>query len=1171
MSAHQASEARSDSAAKAEASRRQGVAASPQISAWVSANAGSGKTHVLAQRVIRLLLQGTPPGRILCLTYTKAAAANMANRVLKILSRWAALDDAALDAELMRMDGMPPTPGLRIQARRLFAAALETPGGLKIQTIHAFCGGLLHRFPFEAGVAAGFRELDDVGRMELMARIRADLVVEAARAPSSTLGRALARLMEEMSDGGIDDLLEAAIAARATIAALGGGEEERRARVAAVLGVAPGTTAADIEREMLESPHLPQAHWPDIEAVYLTSDKANDRKRASALRAAIEAKDEAERLAAFRDLFFKTDGDPRSDKDLLTKGLRDGFPHIAEKLEAERDRLVALTQTLRAARALERTEAALALGAEACRRYTAEKAARGLLDFDDLIDRTAEMLGRVPASFVHYKLDRGIDHVLVDEAQDTSPEQWRVVRGLVSDFFSGEGAREGVKRTLFVVGDEKQSIFSFQGADPRAFGDMRLAFQREAGQEDFRQVSLPHSFRSAPGVLEAVDAIFQRAEASAGLTIDNVAPPHAAIRADAPSLVELWPTVVPAAKVKVDDWRRPLDEIAGDDPVSRLAERIASFVRTGIAQRLAIPSRGGRPMRAQDVLVLVRRRGRLFEAVIRALKEAGGGVDVAGADRLVVAEHIAALDLMALGDALLSPDDDLALASVLKSPLFGLTDDDLLRLCPRREGRLLDVVATGDGSIAERLTRWRGEARELRPFDFYARVLGRDGGRRAMLARLGPEAADVLDEFMALARTYESLEPATLPGFLAFLRRGGAETKRDMESGRDEVRVMTVHGAKGLEAPIVILADTVDLPKARTSGGLLHVPTPDGATVPVLAPRKPEDPPSLAAARAAVTARELEEYRRLLYVALTRAEDALIVCGAETRAAAKDKTHARPAGCWYELVHAALIEEAEPVPAMGWEGEVLRWRKSGRTLAPAEGTLSAPVAPPPPRPARLEDLPPVLVSTEAIRPSRSAAASFRPPADGSLDPRVRGDLVHRLLAGLGALPEDQREAAGERLLDHVAEQVAPHHRAEVMAEVMGVLTHAPLAGLFGPHSLAEVPVVGRLTAADGRLVTVNGRLDRLAVTGDRLILADFKTDRVPPQTLDRIGEGYVGQLALYAAVLARAFPGRTVEAHLVYTRGPRIHVLPEARLRERLAERLAEPSGDTASRRRDAP
>ena len=1141
----------------AEATRRQGEASHPAVSAWVSANAGSGKTHVLAQRVIRLLLTGVPPGRILCLTYTKAAAANMANRVLSILGRWVTLTDAELDAEIARTDHRPPTPDLRALARRLFAAALETPGGLKIQTIHAFCGGLLHQFPFEAGVAAGFRELDDVARMDLMARIRTELIVDGSGAPDGALGQALSRLMEEMSDASVDALLEAAVAARAQILPLAEDASARRARVAQVLGVPPGTTRAGVEAEMLNSPHLPRSEWASVAASLSTSDKATDQKRAAAFSAAAAASAPAEMLAAYLDIFLKSDGNPRSDRDLLTKGAREAFPSLALRMDAERDRIAALQDLQRATVVLERTEAALTLGAAACARYEAEKAARGVLDFDDLINRSADLLHRVPASWVHFKLDRGIDHVLVDEAQDTSPNQWKVVQGLISDFFSGSGARPDAVRTLFVVGDEKQSIFSFQGADPRTFGAMHTRVAGEVGAEGFRDVQLPHSFRSAPGVLEAVDAVFAQEDARAGLTSGNQKPTHAAIRADAPAQVEIWPTVTPPPKPKVDDWRRPLDEVPGDDPVNVLARRIAGFVRSGIQQRFAIPSRKGRPMQARDVLVLVRRRGKLFEAIIRALKSAGGGVEVAGADRLVVADHIAALDLMALGDALLSPDDDLALAGVLKSPLFGFTDTDLMTLCPEREGRLGTVLAARTEPVwreaQARLDRWRGEAPLLRPFDFYARVLGRDGGRRAMLARLGAEAADVLDEFMALARAYEGGEAATLAGFLAFLRRGGAETKRDMESGRDEVRVMTVHGAKGLEAPIVILADTVDVPKSRTAGGLLTVIAADGSPVPVLAARKSDDPAALTQARADAAAREGEEYRRLLYVALTRAEDAVIVCGAEGRVAAKDKPHARAEGCWYDLVLNALAPDAHPVSAPYGDGDVLRWRRAGDF---AVSVLPAPVAvagatphtlvfPPyePPRAAR------------PVRPSHSApregeAKSARGPVESAeaLDPILRGDLVHRLLAGLADVSATERGAAGQRMLDHAAAPLSPIQHQSLLDEALGVLGHAALADLFGAGSVAEVPVVGRWTSTTGRAVTVSCRLDRLAVRGDALLLVDFKTDRIPPADPQDIGAAYVSQIALYGEVLRRAFPGKTVEARIVYTRGPRIHRLAPDRL-----------------------
>ncbi|MFG1358615.1 double-strand break repair helicase AddA [Xanthobacter pseudotagetidis] len=1149
----------------AEATRRQELASRPAHSAWVSANAGSGKTHVLARRVIRLLLAGTPPGRILCLTYTKAAAANMANRVLKILGEWVRLDDAGLDAAIAAAHGGPVTAALRARARRLFAAALETPGGLKIQTIHAFCGALLHRFPFEAEVAAGFRELDDAGRAEIMGRLRADLVMEAAADPEGPLGRALFRLMAEMSDASLTAMLEAAVAHRAGIEALGPTEASRRAGLAAALGLPAGTSSEGVRAAMLESPHLPRGAWRGAAGAIDAAGSANDRKRAATLLAAAEAETDAEALAAYLDVFFTDKGEPRAA--LLTKAAAAAEPDLARQLADEQARLAALQEELRGALALERTLSAHALGARICARYQAEKAARGLLDFDDLIQKASGLLNAVPASFVHFKLDQGIDHILVDEAQDTSPAQWKVVEGLTSDFFSGAGAREDVTRTVFVVGDEKQSIFSFQGAEPAAFGGMRSTFERKAGSERFARVELPHSFRSAPGVLEAVDAVFRSEAAHRGLTLENVAPAHAPIRAGAPALMEVWPTTTPAPRPEVDDWRRPLDQVPADDPVNALAVRIARFVQAAVAAGVGVPSRGGRPLKAGDVLILVRRRGKIFEAVIRALKELGDPrVAVAGADRLVVAQHIAAMDLMALADALLSPEDDLALATVLKSPLFGFTDDDLMAWCPGRQGRLMDALtarAGGDPRLTaalERLARWRGEALTLRPFDFYAGVLGRDGGRRAFLARLGPEAADAISEFMTLARTYEQWEAASLPGFLAFLRRGGAEVKRDMEGARDEVRVMTVHGAKGLEAPLVILADTVDMPKPRTEGGFLKLPAGGGAPIPILAPRKAEDTPVLDSARTRALGRDQEELHRLLYVALTRAEDALVVCGAETRQPAKGKAHARPEGCWYDLVRDALVDEAEEVQALGFEGTVLRWRRGpglGRADA-AEGPAEAPAPQALPR----FGPPPPEAAPRPLRPSRTAA---RPALQGpgkerespALSALVRGDLVHRLLAALPAVADAVREQAGLRFLAHAAPRLSrDDDHAEILDEALVVLRHAPLADLFGGDGLPEVPVVGVLTAADGTRLSVNGRIDRLVPAPGRVLLADFKTDRNPPESLAAVEPAYIAQLAAYAAVLGRAMPGQTIAARLVYTAGPVVIEVPQAVLDAALSRLL---------------
>ncbi|MCK0197072.1 double-strand break repair helicase AddA [Ancylobacter sp. 6x-1] len=1112
------------------ATERQTLASDPDISVWVAANAGSGKTHVLARRVIRLLLRGVAPSRILCLTYTKAAAANMANRVLGELRSWVSLPAADLDARIEAADG--PMQGesairRRAHARRLFAAALETPGGLKIQTIHAFCSALLHRFPFEAGVPAGFGDLDEAARADLLRRVREEVVLEAAAAPSSERGRALAHLVAEVSDAGLTALLTGLIDHPETLAA-------SPADIAMAVGAEPGADAREIERKIVDDGIFARGAWRGF-AEALIQEGGNCARRGQALLEAASAP-EAFVADAYARVFFKADGGPYGDSQFGAAKVRERYPQML----AERDRLIPLAARLTAARAAARSVAAILLAKEAFSRYEKAKRARGRLDFTDLITATRRLLDHENGSaWVHYKLDQGIDHVLVDEAQDTSPEQWDVIRPLVMEFFAGEGAQPR-NRSLFVVGDEKQSIFSFQGADPRRFDAMRAEFSRRAGSVRFEQVRLQHSFRSAPGILEAVDTVFGREQAYSGLTAEPEATIHQPIHAALPALVDIWQVERPEEKVETDQWTRPLDAPDEDDPVSRLGEKIARHVKARIDARFPVSRRKDtRPIRPGDVLVLVRRRGGIFEAVIRSLKNLG--VPVAGADRLKVAEHIAVMDLMALGDCLLSPDDELALASVLKSPLFGFSEKDLLDLAARRTRRLGEELRAQARSrphwaeAAQMLDRLREEALTLRPFDFYTRVLTRERGRAKMLARLGPEAADALDEMLTLARSYEGIETPSLTGFLAFLRRGSTDAKRDMEAERDEVRVMTVHGAKGLEAPYVILADTTGMPRTGDDARLVRAATPDGRPLALFSPSKKTDTPVTAELRQRGEQAALDEYRRLLYVALTRAETTLVIAGAQGR------TERRP-DCWYDLVRTALEPEAVEMPAVGFAGTVLRWRGDGEpapdALPPAKADPNAAaVFTEDDLLARLRMSPAEATPHPRIAPSALQAGSDNLSAERRREREEalrRGDLVHRLLAGLPGLPEAERAEAGRRLLDLHARDWTGEARDEVLRAALGTLALPDLAPLFAIDSHAEVPLMGVLD--DG--TTVNGRIDRIAIEPGRILLADFKTDARPPATPLA---GHVHQITLYARLAERLFPGRAVDARIVYTAGPTIH------------------------------
>jgi ATP-dependent helicase/nuclease subunit A len=1132
--------------------RKQEQVSDPSVSAWVSANAGSGKTTVLVRRVIRLLLAGNPPARILCLTFTKAAAANMANKVLETLSRWVRLDDAALDAEISTVSPLKPTPTLRATARRLFAQALETPGGLKVQTIHAFCDRVLHQFPMEARVQAGFEVLDDVREADLLRRAREATLIEAANEPDGELGRALSIAVASASDDSFNLALAAAVRARRKVervSDLGGRDEIARA-----LGLEPSTTVAAVVQEILNGRDLPRGEWMSV-ATTLSPIGGNAAKCGERLRQAANAGDDASAVEVYLSVFFTGDGEPRDDGGFGTKKARDSDPDLFARLFAERSRMIALRERLYSARALERTAALVTLAQATIARFEREKRTRGVLDYSDLIEKTADMLSDTGSAWVLYKLDGGIDHVLIDEAQDTSPEQWSVIERLTEEFFAGVGARGDRERTIFVVGDEKQSIFSFQGADPRLFGEKRNDFRDRVSKsgQAFHPVDLLLSFRSARGVLEAVDAVFERSRAHAGLSSgEEKQPIHEAIRSNAPALVEIWETEkLPDDADDSLPWDAPLDARGETSPVTKLAQRIADAVKFWTAGGLTIEDRSTRTLRvphAGDTIILVRQRGPLFDAILQALKKSG--VPVAGADRLQLHEHIAVMDLAALGDALVLEADDLALACVLKSPLFGLTEDDLFEIAANRSGTLAaSLTAHAKTSArfnvaAEQLARWRMEAAVLRPFDFFSRVLGRDGGRERMLARLGLEAADAIDEFLARALAYETTETPSIAGFLNFLRRAGTEVKRDLAVESDAVRVMTAHGAKGLEAPIIILADTTSLPDGRQER-LLGLP---GSEAFVWIGRKDFDSAREREARNAANELREAEYRRLLYVALTRAADALIVCGHEGRDRLRDT-------CWYRLVRDALEpgEASELVRTdvpYATDG-VLRWRPEHSAQAeyhPPEPTravereewldrAAVPAAAAPPRitPSRFEP-----ADAEIVPHSHAPA--------GALDPRRRGDLVHRLLQHLPTVVATKREDAATRFLAGVAGDLEESDRRSLWEEAVAVLDLPALAVLFGPRSRAEVELIAEISGDPSYQVV--GRLDRLAVTDDTIWFADFKTGQppaVPPAH-------YVKQLALYRDMLARIYPNRAMRAVLVWTEGAAIQEIPQERLDAALEE-----------------
>ncbi|WP_395542500.1 double-strand break repair helicase AddA [Neotabrizicola sp. sgz301269] len=1081
------------------ATEHQNAAANPDSNVWLVANAGSGKTKVLTDRVARLLLRGVDPQNILCLTYTKAAAAEMQNRLFQRLGQWAMAPEAVLLRNLADLgEGAALPPERLARARQLFARAIEAPGGIRIQTIHSFCASLLRRFPLEAGVSPAFTEIDD----RSAALLRAEIFDQMAEGPEAGLLNAILPDAGEETERLIDQI----IANRAALAQM-----PSDAVLRDTFGLAPGFD----ETALLAGVFLGgEAALLNAILPVLRAGKSTDAKAAEKLSGL--GRDLAS-LAVLEDVLLTGSGakEPFSAK-IGTFPTKD----IRAALAAQMPQLEALMQRVEAARPLRLGLAALRASERLHRfasaylaRYETAKATRGWLDFDDLIVRaTALLTDPGIAPWVLYRLDGAIDHVLVDEAQDTSPAQWRIIAALTAEFTAGEGARR-VARSLFVVGDKKQSIYSFQGADVAGFdtvkGDFKARF--EGADQALVERPLVYSFRSSEAVLQLVDRAFPGPMTAALGGLFEHKPFHETM----PGRVDLWPPVPKAEKPEPKDWFDPVDLPSDEDaPVvlaRRIAHKIAGMLERG-EQIFDHQKKAFRPLRAGDVLVLVQRRKELFHEIIRACKKRG--LPIAGADRLKLAEELAVRDLLALLAFVNTPEDDLALATALRSPLFGWSEQQLFTLAQGRKGFLWERLRdTEDETTLAVLHDLRDRAEFLRPYELLDRILTRHGGRARLLGRLGEEAADAIDELVSQALTYERAEVPSLTGFLVWMQAGDVEAKRQAESEGAMIRVMTVHGSKGLEAPLVILPETQDR-DLKEQDRLIPL---QGGVV-AWNGRAEENPAGLAAEKAARKAAREAENLRLLYVALTRARCWLIVAGAG---------ECGPTS-WHGIVAAALAG----LPTAPLQAGVLRYQFGPwpePETAPAETKSAQPAPPdwaaqaphPPPTPRRVFS-PSRLGGDKLVARAEPVEITEIAPEEDRLE---RGSLLHLLLEHLPDSPPQDWPALAETL------GAGP----QVLAEARAILSDPALAWIFAPGTLAEVP----LSTPWNRDVLI-GAADRLIVTPDVVTVVDFKSNVSLPAGPDAIPEAYLRQLGAYALALEGIYPGRRIDTAILWTRGPQL-------------------------------
>jgi len=1119
-----------------QATERQREAADPSQPKIVNANAGSGKTKVLVDRVSRILLQGTDPDRILCITYTRAAASEMQERLYGDLSKWSIAPDAILKAELTKLFGMPfdqVRPALNLdRVRTLFARALETPEGLKVMTIHAFCERIIGRFPIEAGIMPGFAPLEEADAKALLVESRKLLLAEARE--DDGLRQALHRMAGSKADSTLDALIYSAAT-----------NFERTKDWAQAGGVLPFRQLSRLDaNDTVQS--IAAAAWREtdmdhvrrVAALCQTSMTKAAKDFIDLVKQLDQTSDPVAAFNLYASVFLKQDGAPRAR--ILVKDVTNQDPFISAG-SPEADRIFKAGDRIKAVRIAEISEALLTLGLTLGELYERGKhAARGL-DFNDLILKTRDLLTRTDVSdWIAYKLDGGVEHVLLDEAQDTSPVQWDIIDAITQPFEQDSPDRDGPRRTFFAVGDPKQSIYRFQGAAPEIFMES-VRTRTEPGD---RPVQLRMSFRSAQQVLDVVDALFlEQGGLKAMFNADSQPEPSDLVRHDAArddmGLVELWPLAPKADEIDDNDpWdTTPVDAQGDGDPRMRLAREIASTVAYWIESGEPIFDRDTkrhRPIHAGDVLILVQKRiGGLFDAIIKALKDEG--LPVAGADRLVLQDALIVRDLLAITRFILLPQDCLSLAEALKSPLFSLDDDQLFDLCVDRPGTLWDAVQDRDPDLAAHLQAIRDDAGRA-PYDFYARLLDRTGPggmsyREALFRRLGLESREALEAFLAIALTHQQRQAPSLQRFLQAFTSDEIEIKRDKDPAGREVRVMTVHGAKGLEAPVVFLPDTTRAPRS-SSGGLIRA----GETY-ILAPPSKDSTELADQYKAAHDAKDLREYMRLLYVAMTRAESRLVVCGYFH--GSKEPGYAD--GTWYQWVHKtmAAMEGTTPFETAFDIADQTGFRYGARIdrVNLVDATQNpAPVSLPDwiDQPADIERR---IIQTAS--PSALLARSepiTRAPGGGRV---LRGIVIHRMLEMLPDHPADRRRALAVKMLDEYPD-FESGERAAIIGEVFAVLDHSDFAAVFADGSKAEVSLAGRVPTIGGGEVFISAQVDRLNVTPDTIYLVDYKSNRISPERAEEVDDAYLAQMAAYRELARAIWPGRAVRCGLLWTHAPRL-------------------------------
>ncbi|HCI48643.1 MAG: double-strand break repair helicase AddA [Alphaproteobacteria bacterium RIFCSPHIGHO2_01_FULL_41_14] len=1064
----------------------------PRFSCWVEASAGTGKTKVLIDRILSLLLSGSKASDILCLTFTKAAGAEMANRLRYRLNQWVNLDDRTLKVELEDFLGDSFSEEFLDKARQLLGSVLDSSYGVRIQTIHGFCQSLLRMFPLEARLLPHFKIMDDTEKQQVIEESYSELWKELEDSE-------IALIVHHLSEPQFHQFLNFFLSHKDVLSKTPLKELVNNLTVFLDL---------KMEKSNLLKEFFQRSSGIDESVLSFEKATVSDLKLCQSLidfdQASLEEKET--RFYDYKSLFLTTTGSIR--KRFFSKPFGGKFPGISAVLEEEADRVFRFHQSSLKQKICERSTLLMRVATKFIKIYEAVKSQKAWIDYDDLILRTRNLLRDSSMKpWILEKLDHKLNHILVDEAQDTSQIQWDLILTLIEEFYTDNA--QNTSRTFFVVGDLKQSIYSFQGACPQAFEKAKESFQKLPLS---RTIDLETSYRSTPAILQFVDQTFKSMIFHQSKNSPSV---HQVSRHEAPGIVEMWPLISQEKQTNLQQWKM-VETQSSEESVRRLlAKKIAFQLEAWFKNGESLHSQN-RLLEPRDIMILVRRRDAFMEELVKALK--ARAIPVTGLDRMVLTDQLVVKDLLCLCDVLLLPEDDLSFATLLKSPLFGIGEDEIFQLCQQRQNQSLWAylqMNTSYEKITTQVLKLQEIAASTSPYSFFNFILGAWGGKQRLLERLGTEIEDVLEEFLSVCQEYELSYGVNLQLFVCWIRQQNIEVKRSLEQTEEnKVRVITVHGAKGLQAPVVFLPDTTQLPASKSS---LHWN--ENPAFLLWADRESRQVPELDILFE--KDRELQEYYRLLYVALTRAEDRLYICGWESQKGVDPQS-------WYSLLESTLQQMGNSMDIEGIGqgrryGTLPEIRKETEKPTPSEALCVMPEWLK--KPWTSEKYFPFSSSNVETKP----AVNFLSSSLLSVQ-REKGILIHKILQWVVRAEETYRASLVKKYVSALS--LSAKEKTQIQMAIETVLLHPDFPIFFNKKTQVEVPIQGYVECRPIRVI-----LDVLTVDnqGKKVHILDYKTGAFLESYRLKPPLEYVQQMSTYKKLVQDIYPEYEVVSFLLWT------------------------------------